>query len=114
MKYGNKKVLYNGLRFDSKKEARRYQELLKEQESGKIHDLQRQVKFVLIPAQKEKTEGKKQGKVLERECCYIADFAYKTSTGNYVVEDTKGYRTPEYRIKRKLMLFVHGIRIRET
>lgn len=114
MKYGNKKILYNGLRFDSKKEARRYQELLKEQEAGKIHDLQRQVKFVLIPAQKEKTEGKKQGKVLERECCYIADFAYKTSTGNYVVEDTKGYKTPEYRIKRKLMLFVHGIRIRET
>lgn len=113
MKYRNRKVELNGIRFDSKKEARRYAELLSEERAGKIQDLRRQVKFVLIPSQRERSDGKKKGRVLERECAYIADFVY-TRDGLCVVEDAKGYRTPEYKIKRKLMLFVHGIRIKET
>ena len=54
------------------------------------------------------------GTVLERECSYYADFAYKVvETGELVVEDTKGVKTPEYIIKRKLMLERYGIKIRE-
>jgi hypothetical protein len=79
--------------------------------------LQRQVKYVLIPAQYEpdiigKRGGVKHGKLIERECSYIADFVY-TEDGKQVVEDAKGFRTQEYIIKRKLMLKEHGIRVRE-
>ena len=55
----------------------------------------------------------KKGKLLERECAYIADFVY-TENGKIVVEDTKGLRTKDYIIKRKLMLYVHNIRVREV
>jgi hypothetical protein len=65
------------------------------------------VKFELIPAQRI------DGKVVERACGYVADFVYMEN-GQQVVEDTKGMRTQEYRLKRKLMLWVHGIRIKET
>lgn len=118
-KYGNKKVLVDGIEFDSKKEAKRYRELLELQNQGEIHDLQRQVKFVLIPPQREPdTIGAKggvhKGKVLEREVAYIADFTYRNdSPEQFIVEDTKGMRTKDYVIKRKLMLWVHGIRVRE-
>lgn len=117
-KYGNKKVVRNGITYDSKKEADRHAVLKLLERSGRIKDLQRQVKFVLIPAQYEpdtvgKRGGVKRGKLLERECSYIADFVY-TENGNLVVEDTKGFRTADYKIKRKLMLSVHGIRIKET
>ena len=71
--------------------------------AGKISDLKRQVKYELIPKQKG-----------ERACTYLADFVYKDSDGNTVVEDTKGVKTDAYRIKKKLMLLVHGIRIKET
>jgi hypothetical protein len=86
--------------------------------SGKISDLQRQVKFVLIPAQYEPDTigpkgGVKRGKLLERETSYVADFVY-IEGGKQVVEDTKGFRTADYIIKRKLMLLFHGIRIKET
>jgi hypothetical protein len=86
--------------------------------SGKIQNLERQVKFVLIPAQYEPDKvgtrgGLKRGKLLERECSYIADFVY-TENGKQVVEDSKGFRTADYKIKRKLMLSVHGIKIKET
>ena len=119
-KYHAKKVEVDGIVFDSKKEARRYSELKVMQKAGIISDLQRQVKFVLIPAQREpdtvgKRGGIKKGKLLERECSYVADFCYYvTETGLYVVEDTKGFRTPEYKIKRKLMLYVHNIKIKEV
>lgn len=116
-KYGSKKVEVNGIVFDSKKEAKRYSELLLLEKAGVISDLQRQIKFVLIPAQREqdiigKRGGRKPGKLIEKECAYIADFVYQEA-GKTVVEDTKGFRTKDYIIKRKLMLHEHGIRIRE-
>jgi hypothetical protein len=106
--------------FDSKKEAKRWAELQALQFSGVITDLQRQVKFVLIPTQREpdtigKRGGIRQGKTIEKECAYYADFTYKLAdTSELVVEDAKGVRTPEYKIKRKLMLYVHHIRIKEV
>lgn len=106
-KYNSKKTVVDGQTFDSKKEANRYQELVLLEKAGVIKNLSRQVKFVLIPSQRDET-----GKVIERECSYKADFVY-TEGGETVVEDVKGYRTKEYIIKRKLMLHVHGIRIRE-
>ena len=123
-KYNNRKIIVDGITFDSKKEAKRYKELKMLERAGIIHDLKRQVKYVLIPAQYERTssvyvkgnnKGKpKKGKLLERECAYYADFVYSTKSGELVVEDTKGMRTPDYIIKRKLMLYVHGIRIAEV
>ena len=88
------------------------------QDEGLISDLQRQVKFVLIPAQREKetisARGKmKPGRVIERELSYIADYVYMKD-GEKVVEDAKGYRTEIYRIKKKLLLYFYGIRIREV
>lgn len=97
------------------KEARRWYELRLMEKSGAVEDLRRQVKYVLIPSQYEHSDqtGRKKGKLLERECSYIADFVY-TQNGKQIVEDTKGFRTAEYKIKRKLMLYVYGIRIYET
>lgn len=107
-KYGNRKVVLDGKKFDSKKEARRYAELITLQKSGWISGLECQKRFELIPKQTDS-----EGRCIERKCEYIADFTYKTQSGETVVEDTKGFRTPEYIIKRKLMLYVHGIRVRE-
>lgn len=107
-KYKNKKVMIDGIKFDSKKEANRYQELKLMQRAGIITDLQRQVKYVLIPSQKGDD-----GRVIERPCTYIADFVYIDENGKTVVEDTKGYRTSDYKIKRKLMLYIHGVKINE-
>ena len=117
-KYNNRKVRRDGLTFDSKKEHKRYNELLLLEQAGEIRNLRRQVKFVLIPTQREPSQigprgGVKKGKLLERECSYIADFVYSLN-GKMVVEDTKGIRTKDYIIKRKLMLRVYGIRIREV
>lgn len=117
-KYYSKKVTRNGITYDSIKEARRHQELLLLQRAGAITDLQRQVEFELIPAQREPDRvgvrgGKIKGKTIEQKCSYIADFVY-TENGNKVVEDTKGFRTKDYIIKRKLMLWVHGIKIKEV
>ena len=117
-KYGNEKVIRNGKVFDSVKEARRYGELSWLERAGEITDLKTQVKFVLIPAQREPDrEGKNgkiiKGKLIERECAYYADFVYKEK-GKIIVEDTKGYRTKEYIIKRKMMLYFYNIKIREV
>lgn len=117
-KYHNHAIKVNGERFASKKEFLRWCQLLEMQEQGLISDLRRQVKFALIPAQRE-TEtvtprGKqKPGKVIEREVAYYADFCYKDSNGELVVEDTKGIRTDAYILKRKMLLWFKGIRIRE-
>ena len=105
-KYQNKKVTADGMTFDSLKEYKRWRELSLLERAGKITQLQTQVKFELIPAQK---IG---GRVAERACNYIADFVYILD-GKKVVEDTKGFKTPDYIIKRKLMLWVHGIKIQE-
>ena len=116
-KYHSRNVTVDGITFDSQKEARRFRELVLLERAGRIQDLQRQVKFVLIPAQYEpdtigKRGGRKRGKLIERECSYMADFVY-TEDGKQVVEDTKGYKTTEYIIKRKMMLHKYGIRISE-
>lgn len=118
-KYNAKKVEVNGIIFDSKKEAKRYSELLLLEQQGIISNLQRQVKFVLIPCQREQDEtgargGIKKGKVIEREVFYVADFVYNIpNSANPVVEDVKGFRTKEYILKRKMMLYFHKIKIRE-
>ena len=106
-KYGNRKIIRDGIEFDSIKECQRYCELKLMQRAGVISDLRMQVSFELIPSQRI------DGKVVERAVNYIADFVYQQD-GQKVVEDTKGYKTPEYIIKRKLMLHVYGIRIREV
>ena len=105
-KFGNKKVTVNGITFDSRKEANRYQELVLLERAGQIQGLRRQERYVLIPSQKI------DGKVVERPVHYIADFAYMEN-GEWVVEDTKGFKTKDYIIKRKLMLWLCGIRIKE-
>ena len=125
-KYNNKKIIVDGIKFDSKKEALRYKELKMLEKAGIISNLQRQVKYTLIPAQYERTDevytrgkdkGKpKKGRIIERECAYYADFVY-LQNGNTIVEDVKGYRDGQaynlFVIKRKLMLYVHGIIIKE-
>lgn len=109
-KYKNKKVKVSGITFDSRKEARRYGELKYMLKAGKIKDLKRQVKYILIPSQRNANN-----RVIERECAYIADFVYTdTETGETIVEDVKGLRTDVYKIKRKLMLERYGIRIKES
>jgi hypothetical protein len=120
-KYQAQKCVIDGKAFDSIKESKRYRELLLLEKAGVIHNLQRQVKYELIPAQYRvyKRYGKngrllKDGKkLLEHNCTYIADFVYEMD-GNTIVEDTKGVRTTDYIIKRKLMLYVHGIAIKEV
>jgi hypothetical protein len=117
-KYRNKKHVADGIVFDSKKEMHRYMELKLLEKAGKITDLRRQVEFVLIPAIYEPDTfgvrgGRKKGKVIERKCSYIADFVYMEN-GVQVVEDTKGIRTKDYVIKRKMMFHFYGIRIREV
>lgn len=102
-KYGNiKTVTSDGIKHDSVKEANRWCELNLMLRAGLIRDLQRQVKFELLPKQ----EG-------ERAVYYIADFVY-IENGQKVVEDVKGCRTEVYKLKKKMMLYFHGIRIRET
>ena len=122
-KYGNRKTSYDGIVFDSKHEAHRYSELKLMQEEGLINGLELQKKYLLLEAQYEpstevykrgihKGEPKK-GKLIEHEVAYYADFDYYTADGKHVVEDTKGVKTKEYIIKRKMMLKIHGIRIQE-
>ena len=123
-KYGNRKVIIDGEVFDSKREAYRYQDLKFREKIGAISDLKRQVVYELIPVQREKStkvykKGRKkgqpvEGKIIEKAVTYIADFVYTDSaTGKEVVEDAKGMRTRDYIIKRKLMLYIHGIKVQE-
>ena len=101
-KYKNVKTTLDGITFDSKKESARYAELRLLARSGLIQNLRLQVPYELIP--------KQQG---ERAVKYIADFVY-TEGDETVVEDVKGIKTDVYRLKKKLMLKVHGLRIREV
>lgn len=102
-KYHSTKTLIGNLVFDSKREAARWQELVLLARAGEISDLDRQVRFELIP--------KQQG---ERAVYYKADFVYTDKVGKKVVEDAKGVKTREYVIKRKLMLQKYGLRIVEV
>ena len=119
-KYHNHKVELLGEVFDSKREAARYMELKELEMAGRISGLQRQKKFELIPAQYEEGTigprgGHKKGKLLEREVVYYADFVYfDEEEKDFVIEDAKGVRTPEYVIKRKLLLWLRGYQIREV
>lgn len=106
-KYHSTPVEVNGIRFDSKREAARYKELLLLQRGHVITDLKRQVPYLLIPAQY------RDGKCKERSCTYVADFTYRYD-GKLVVEDCKGLKTDVYRIKKKLMLWLYEIEVLET
>lgn len=120
-KYRNRKTMRiidgKPVTFDSEKEAQRYAELRLLERAGRIRGLDRQVRFEVLPQQKDAD-----GTILERSVVYKADFTYHEpddsgSSPNgwrYVVEDVKGVRTKEYIIKRKLMLHRLGIRIREV
>lgn len=106
-KYKSKKVIIDNIKFDSKKEANHYLVLKEQETNGEIMNLRLQVPYELIPKQVDEN-----GRVVERSCKYVADFVYDKD-GETIVEDTKGLRLPEYIIKRKLMLYVYGIRIKE-
>lgn len=108
-KYRSRKITVNGEVFDSKKEYKRFVELTLLERAGKITNLQRQVKFELLPSQRI------DGKVVERPVRYIADFVYEQD-GQTIVEDVKSSatKTSEYVIKRKLLLWRHGIAIKEV
>lgn len=99
-KYGNKETEVGGHKFDSRKEARFFLQL---QQDPTVKSIRTQVKYELIP--------KQQG---ERACSYVADFVVEYHDGRTVVYDVKGMKTDVYRIKRKLMLWVHGIQIQEV
>lgn len=120
----NTSVTVCGIKVDSKWEADRYLQLLYLEQQGVIRDLQLQKKFELIPAVREpdtvgKRGGVKQGKVIERAVYYVADFVY-IKNGETVVEDAKGYYDTSsamykvFIIKRKLMLWRYGLRVREV
>lgn len=127
-KYNAQKISVDGMTFDSIREFRRYSYLAMLQEKGQIKDLRRQVPFPLLPAQYEQLEEvyqrgprkgqHKTGECLEKSVTYVADFVYlyRTLEGEWIqiVEDAKGFRTDDYVIKRKLMLWVHGIRVIEV
>lgn len=99
-KYRNKPTEVDDIRFASKREATRYQDLKVKQRLGLIHDLKLQVLYPLV------VNGQRVGN-------YRSDFDY-LEDGQKIVEDTKGCKTPMYRLKKKLMRAIYGITIRET
>lgn len=107
-KYHNRKIVREGETYDSVKEYRRAKELELLEKNGVIKDLKRQVRFEIIPSQRGDD-----GKVVERAVTYVADFVYFEGD-RLIVEDTKGFRTKDYIIKRKLMLYMHGVQIKEV
>jgi hypothetical protein len=108
MKYHNTKQEIDGIVFDSKKEAKVYLDLKLMKQAGDIKGFERQVVFELVPSQK---EGKK---VVERAVTYRADFVINHSDGTQTVVDVKGVKTPDYKIKRKLMLWIKHIKVQEV
>lgn len=120
-KYQNKKTEVDGLVFDSKKEAKYYLILKQRLNDGEIDNLRMQVPYELIPAvwktevKHLKTKDKEVRKQVQRAVHYVADFVYTdVHTGDEVVVDTKGFRTKEYILKRKMMLAFKGISIVEV
>lgn len=130
-KLNNKSIVIDGIEFQSKREGNRYCELKLLQRAGKISNLELQKKYELIPAQYETVEtgeyyqrGPKKGQPKTKQVCieqamaYIADFVYEED-GETIVEDVKGFRDTssatyaKYVIKRKLMLYIYGIKIHE-
>lgn len=109
-KYSARKCYLDGMLFDSQAEKERYCHLRLLEKAGEIHDLEHHPKFTLIPEQRDAY-----GKLLEKPVEYEADFMYLDDEGVVHVEDVKGMQDPpkEYVIKRKLMLYKHGIKIHE-
>lgn len=105
-KYHAKKTTVDGIEFDSAKEAKRYAELRALAEAGKIQRLRLQVPFEIVPSFE--CDG-----VKYREMKYVADFVY-VRDGKVVVEDCKGFKTPEYRLKKKLMAYINHVNIEES
>ena len=101
-KYHNSKTVIDGIRFDSKKEAKRYLELKILEKAGIIKCLKRQVPYVII-------NKSRYGRAIK----YVADFTYYED-GKLVVEDVKGVRTPVYKLKKRLMAERFGIEVKET
>lgn len=119
-KYGNVKVVVDGVSFDSKRESQRYLVLRQAQEDGIISDLELQPKFELIPAIREKyvKHLKTKDKICERTVqlpiTYTADFAY-VKDGLRVIEDVKisPHLLPkELSLKVKMMRFFHNITVK--
>ena len=107
-KYSNKKTQVGDIVFDSKREARRYTQLLLLQRAGEITGLTLQVPFVLAPSVK--FAGSPRAKPALK---YLADFVYSdVRSGCIVVEDVKGVQTEAFRIKLHLMKSVHGIDVK--
>lgn len=102
-KYRAKAVHIDGIRFASQKEGQRYKELKLMLSAGEIEDLKLQPRFPL------RVEG-------QLICVYVADFRYwEPSTASDVVEDVKGYRTNEYKLKAKLFKAIYPhLNFRET
>lgn len=105
-KYHAKKTVVDGIEFDSAKEAKRYVKLRDMQEAGRIQGLRLQVPFEILPSFE--CDG-----VKYRGMSYIADFVYYRD-GRQVVEDCKGFKTPEYKMKKKLMAYLNHINIEES
>lgn len=124
-KYGSRKITRDGMTFDSIKEYKRFCELSLLEKAGEITNLQRQHGFELIPPQFEEIptgefykKGERKGMPKFKNVCieqavkYVADFTY-IKDGERVVEDTKGFKTKDYILKRKMMLYFHNIKIKE-
>lgn len=107
-KYKNHTIEADGKKFDSRREYDRYKVLSMLEKAGEICQLRTQVEFELIPGQRKPSGGS------ERAVKYVADFVYQDKRGHTVVEDSKGFRTKDYVLKRKLMLKVHAIEVREV
>lgn len=105
-KYHAKKTVVDGIEFDSAKEAKRYTKLRYMEEAGEIDGLRLQVTFELLPSFE--CEG-----VKYHGMKYVADFVYHRG-GKVVVEDCKGFKTAEYKMKKKLMAFINHINIEES
>lgn len=107
-KYHAKKTIVDGMTFDSRAEARRWEELKLLLAAGRIKNLKRQPRYELQPSYR------KNGRTV-RKIEYVADFEYVTADGELVVEDVKGQITPVYAIKKKIFEYLHpSITIKET
>ena len=119
-KFNNRKIVFQGETYDSRLELSRFIFLSNREKEGEITNLRRQVEYLLIPAQYGtkikhlKTKDKEVRVLLERSCSYIADFVYERN-GKVIVEDCKGSKyiiTADFKIKKKLMLWVHQIQVK--
>ncbi len=107
-KYKAIRTTVDGVTFDSKREARRYQELKLLERGGEIRGLERQISYELAPPVRLDGESR-----LKPALRYVADFRYwDFRIHGVVVEDAKGMESPVSRIKRHLMKSVHGIDVR--